>query len=152
MTVDTQGYARDFSPRMKVERRRKRSEVVSEAMRYQLLYCKDLFALQVMCLSDQRGVLMTSTQTEEEESWGEVAEVLAAYAPLLYHTTDRAARNRILCSIRQFAPRVAGKRVSVRQFELFGEPFYLCALGEFGARRALGIQRAVTGLRRILSR
>ena len=127
------------------ERRYLRSESPSEAANYQLLHCAHRFDMPVLCLSDERGMLLAN-------AWGddEMGGVLSAYAPLLCRTQDLASRAELLRSLRDFLPSLGQRRLSVRRFEIAGHEMFLCALGERGALKDEGLVHAIHGLRRIL--
>lgn len=127
------------------DRRRERSEQPMEAARYQLAYCAREYEMGAFCLADRRGVVIASADTEDPEG-----EVLAAYAPLLYHTQGHHERISLLASLQEFIPRLDQRRISVRRFWLEGQEMFLCALGHRGVQKDRGMRQAIFGLRRIL--
>lgn len=127
-------------------RRRERSTDLQTALLLQLDYCVDLFKLDAMTIADQSGTVVASTHTHGEP----VAEVLAAYAPLLSRNRFRDNRGQLMAQLqRQIGPHASS--VAVRRFHFAGDEFYVCSLGGLGARSELALHRAVNGVRRIMN-
>ncbi len=131
---------------MLIERRRQRSPQPVAAAHLQLDHCSQAFSMHQICLADRRGVVVATDQRDED-----CAQVLAAYAPLLYRTELQQERVSLLRSLQEIIPRISHQKISVRRFDLLGQEMFLCALGDRGLRKQQGMVHAMRGLRRIFA-
>lgn len=90
------------------ERRRVRSSQARTAASHLLERIAAAHALASLALCDEQGLVVVSAGD------GEMAEVLAAYAPLLARTLDAVSRGRLLDSVSDQLPNLQVERVSVR--------------------------------------
>lgn len=132
--------------RTEVEERRKvRSSQARTAAAHLLERIAATHALASLALCDEQGLVVVATGDAE------LAEVLAAYAPLLTRTLDAVSRARLLDSVGEQLPMLQLDRVSVRPFTLEEEQLYVVAVGDLGAGKDVAVCRALTGCIRILS-
>ena len=127
------------------ERRRVRSSQARTAASHLLERIAAAHALASLALCDEQGLVVVAAGD------GEMAEVLAAYAPLLARTLDAVSRARLLDSISDQLPNLQVERVSVRPFSLESEQLFVVAVGDLGAGKDVAVCRALTGCIRILS-
>ncbi len=127
------------------ERRRVRSSQARTAASHLLERIAAAHALASLALCDEQGLVVVSAGD------GEMAEVLAAYAPLLARTLDAVSRGRLLDSVSDQLPNLQVERVSVRPFTLEEEQLFVVAVGDLGAGKDVAVCRALTGCIRILS-
>ena len=116
------------------ERRARRSDDRSSALRYQLEHARDQGKLEALVVVDEDGLVLAGAGEQA------VCEELGAYAPLL---------SRSPLGMR-LPPLLRGGEVAVRHLETEGQPLMLAALGGGVARDAL-LTHSGHGVRRILS-
>lgn len=127
------------------ERRKARSSQARTAASLLLERIAATHALTSLALCDEQGLVVVATGNTE------MAEVLAAYAPLMTRTLDAISRARLLDSIGDHMPSLQLDRVSVRPFTLEEEQLFVVAVGDLGAGKDVAVCRALTGCIRILS-
>jgi len=127
------------------ERRRVRSSQARTAASHLLERIAATHALASLALCDEQGLVVVATGNTE------MAEVLAAYAPLLTRTLDAISRARLLDSVSEQLPGLQMDRVSVRPFTLEEDQLFVVAVGDLGAGKDVAVCRALTGCIRILS-
>ena len=127
-----------------VERRRRRSDEFCQAIHFQLLHLAEQYELENLVLADASGLMVASAGDKVE------AQALAAYAPVFSRRLNRGARDEIMDQLESFLPDASGKSLSVRRFQLNGDPHFLCVVGEKRLCRQANLYRAVTGIRRIV--
>jgi len=116
------------------ERRRRRSEQYSTALRFQLEDTMKKGGLDALCLSDGDGLLMAWAGEDD------LCEELGAVAPLLAHCPTGSLS----------ISGLQGEEVSVRGIECFGQQLYLASLG--GGRGIEAVLRhSAKGICRILT-
>lgn len=122
---------------MRIDRRTKRSNVTTEALRLQLAACRSGSSLRGMVVSDQDGVVLASSGDEYA-----CAEI-AARLPLI---GSRVAEfDGVLLSAQAGVP-VKMSRISIDESDL-----YVCAIGGEANDRATGLSRSLGGTSRILA-
>ncbi|HXX66675.1 MAG TPA: hypothetical protein VEK07_05820 [Polyangiaceae bacterium] len=131
-------------------RRRQRSSDPLIALHYQLAHVRHESQMEAIVVADDAGLVVAGAG-----AWA-ACEELAAYAPLLVrvcasasaraHETRTAADSGALGA----ASRVAEMRphVDIRRVAIEGQTVLVCARG--GARRTASLDRAATGVARIL--
>jgi hypothetical protein len=124
----------DHDPMMLVERRRRRSDQPSVALRYQLEHTRERGRLEAVVLASEDGLPVAAAGDP-----GICAE-LAAVAPWL---------SRSVFSMPQL-PLLRGAELACRPIRTCGQSLYLVTAGGSVARDAL-LSSSVTGLERILS-
>jgi len=127
-----------------VERRRRRSDECRQAITFQLLHLAEQYDLENLVLADASGLMVACASDEV------AAQALAAYAPVFARRLNRGARDQIMDQVASFLPDADAKSLSVRRFELNGQPHFLCVVGEKRLCRQANLYRAVTGIRRIV--
>jgi hypothetical protein len=116
-----------------VDRRARRSEEHSTALRYQLERTKQRGQLDALALTDRNGLLVAwAGENEVCEELGAVAPLIARGAPVSLQSCD------------------SEDEVVVRAIECFGEPLFLASIGGNMAREAL-LSHSARGIRRILT-
>lgn len=119
------------------ERRRRRSEVLQEALTLQLDASAKRSGVDYMVLADHQGLIIARSRDVGE------AEEVAAYGPFL---ADRKPwSGRLPCEI---GPRDA----SITPFRVGDQSVYLCAVGTQSKRVGGELLQAQCGVRRILGR
>ncbi|MFB6265184.1 MAG: hypothetical protein ABEL76_16415 [Bradymonadaceae bacterium] len=127
-----------------VDRRKRRSDEVRQAITYQLEHLAEEYNLENLTLGDNNGILIACAGRQS------AGEALAAYAPVFRRHLDRGQRELIMDKLGTLLPGVDGKSLDVRRFELQGDDHYLCVVGEQRLCRQANLYRAVTGIRRIV--
>ncbi len=117
------------------ERRKRRSEVLQEALTLQLDACARRSGVDYMVLADQQGLIIARSRDVCE------AEEVAAFGPFL--ADRRPWSGRVPC---ESGPRDA----SIAPFRLGGQSVYLCAVGTQSKRVGGEMIQAQCGVRRIL--
>lgn len=125
------------------ERRIRRSPQAHTAIVYQLEHLFKTQGLSHFVLGDSRGLVLAAAGDPE------AAAVLAAYVPMLAASRGRS-RDESAAKLEAMLPGVSVESLSVRRFEVDGEPLYLCSVGQQQVTREASLYRAVTGIRRIL--
>lgn len=115
------------------ERRARRSEEHSTALRYQLESTRERGHLAALALTDRDGLLLAWAGEND------LCEELGAAAPLI----ARGAPVEIEAS-------TGSEEVVVRALECFGEPLFLASIGGGVARDAL-LAHSARGIQRILT-
>lgn len=122
------------------DRRRSRSEDPLVALHYQLAQARQEGRLEAIVVADDSGVVVAGAG-----AWA-VCEELAAYAPLLaqgvWHEPGMDGGSRV-AELRT--------EVDVQPVEVEGQRVLLCARGR-GWMRAMAMERAASGVARILTR
>lgn len=131
--------------KLRSERRRRRSKSTYEAIRFQLEHLYEQYGLRNFTLGDTRGLVLAHAGHPQE------ADVLAAYAPIIAKCANPDRRDEVIDKVRHFIPDASDKTVQVRSFDVDGETLLLTVVSHEGGKHA-DIYRAVTGVRRILSR
>lgn len=121
---------------MTIERRRQRTHLVSQALRYQLEACCEDGGIHAMVVADHDGLALASSGNHDE------CEELAARMGLVGARTDAFAGT-LLGSGKRWD--VAMQKIRVDQAELL-----VCAVGGSAEQRSRQIQRGASGARRIL--
>ena len=116
-----------------IERRGRRSEEHSTALRYQLESTRERGHIAALALTDRDGLLLAWAGENE------VCEELGAAAPLIARGAPVAIES---CG--------TGEEVVVRALECFGEPLFLASIGGGVARDAL-LAHSARGIQRILT-
>jgi len=127
------------------DRRLRRSESAPDAIRFQLDAVARQLGAKALFIADPDGLLLGAASS------GLDSEALAAYAPLLVRSgVDPAMQMRLLTGMAD----LKGASITVRSFDLLGEPFSLGAVTDtpLRERQRLDMDRAMTGVRRILRR
>ena len=119
------------SPR---DRRFRRSQHFSTALRFQLEHTLRRGRMAVLALTDHTGVLLAWAGADD------LAEELGAMAPVVAHCWPPELED----------ARLPKTDVSVRPIECFGEQLYLASLGGGVARDAL-LAHSARGIHRILT-
>ncbi len=119
------------------ERRKRRSENTTKALKYQLDACRRQAALEGMVLSDESGVCLA--QSGNAESCDEVA----ARLPLM------GSKVRNFEGVLYSADR--GWEVRMRRFRVFGAELYVAAIGGNANHRRSQLAHSIGGLSRILA-
>ncbi len=127
-----------------LDRRKRRSDEVIQAITYQLEHLAEEYELRNLVLSDSRGLMLACADNAS------AGRALAAYAPVFSRHLGRGDREAIMGKLSEFLPGVDGHTLSVRRFELHGEEHFLCVIGEERLCRQADLYRAVTGIRRIV--
>ncbi len=122
-----------FRPSPVFERRARRSDDRSMALRYQLEHTLQYGKMEAVALADARGMLIASGGVKN------VCEELGAFAPLIARSVLPLPRPESL----------RGADIAVRSVDTFGDTIYLATVGGTVARDAL-LAHAVSGLERIL--
>ena len=116
------------------ERRRRRSEQYTTALRFQLEDTVKSGGLEALCLSDGDGLLLAWAGADD------LCEELGAVAPLLAHCPAGSLT----------VSGVKGEEVSVRGIEYYGQQLYLTSIG--GGRGSDAVLRhSAKGIQRILT-
>jgi len=126
------------------ERRTRRSEIIIEAIRFQLMSSLDEGPLNSILVSDDRGMILGAGGPVKETD-----EAMAAVAPLLCRA-KRVERKTLLKTIGVEIPQRVRRDLSVRRFRADGESLYLCARGARGLEKDDAMNHAIIGLKRIL--
>jgi hypothetical protein len=116
-----------------IERRGRRSQEHSTALRYQLESTLERGHLAALALTDRDGLLLAWAGENE------VCEELGAAAPLIAQGAPVALE---ACT--------TGEEIVVRALECFGEPLFLASIGGGVARDAL-LAHSARGIQRILT-
>lgn len=116
-----------------MERRGRRSEEHSTALRYQLESTRERGHLSALALTDRDGLLLAWAGESH------VCEELGAAAPLIARGAPVAIES---CA--------GGDEIVVRALECFGEPLFLASIGGGVARDAL-LAHSARGIQRILT-
>ena len=116
-----------------VDRRTRRSEQRSIALRFQIEHVKDQAKLEALVLADEQGLPLA------EAGDTAVCAELAAIAPLIGRTMGMP-----------LPPLLRGADVAVRSVRIHGQPLYLASVGGTVARDAL-LATSVRGVERILA-
>ncbi|MEY4575714.1 MAG: hypothetical protein RL701_417 [Pseudomonadota bacterium] len=117
-----------------LDRRARRSEEHSTALRYQLERTKQRGQLDALALTDRNGLLVAwAGESEVCEELGAVAPLIARGAPVSLQSCENS-----------------DDEVVVRAIECFGEPLFLASIGGNMAREAL-LAHSARGIRRILT-
>lgn len=122
---------------MSREQRRKRSEETVQAMTFQLEYVLENYAMDLLVLADDLGLVIASAGDEL------AARAFAAFAPQL------ARREDLDGSLQEFLPGATIERVLCENLELDEIPLYLIAVMTPDVENAHGFERARTGIQRI---
>ena len=117
-----------------IERRTRRSQEHSTALRYQLESTRERGHLSALALTDRDGLLLAWSGENN------LCEELGAAAPLI---ASGAAGSTEVST-------VGGQEVVVRALECFGEPLFLASVGGGSARDAL-LAHSARGIQRILT-
>jgi hypothetical protein len=128
------------------ERRQRRSEQLVVALRLAFESVARGFDLSHLVLCDSVGFPYVGVGSEKD------VEALAAFAPMLHRAGEPAMHHRVLESLGEYVFAAETGRVSVRSFDCSGTTFLICGVGPRGATKDVGVFRAVTAARRILSR
>jgi hypothetical protein len=118
-----------------VERRTRRSEQPTAALRYQLEHAREQARLEAVVLADESGLVVG------EAGDPAVCSELAAIAPWMLRTPSRFP----------MPPLLRGADVCVRSLSVHGTPLHLAAIGGSVARDAV-IATSLRGVERILTR
>lgn len=118
-----------------IERRVRRSENQSAALRYQLESTLKRGNMAALALADRCGLLLASAGEEE------VCLELGAVAPMVVNGWPSNLAQ---------AAEIPTEEVSVRPIECFGEELFLASLGGGGACEAL-LAHSARGIHRILT-
>ena len=116
------------------ERRRRRSEQCSTALRFQLEDTVKKGGLDALCLSDGDGLLMAWAGEDD------LCEELGAVAPLLAHCPEGSL----------MVSGLQGEEVAVRAIEYFGQQLYLASIGGGRGTEAV-LRHSAKGICRILT-
>ena len=116
------------------ERRRRRSEQCSTALRFQLEDTVKKGGLEALCLSDCDGLLMAWAGEDD------LCEELGAVAPLLAHCP---AGSLMISGLQ-------GEEVVVKAIEYFGQQLYLASIGGGRGTEAV-LRHSAKGICRILT-
>lgn len=122
------------------ERRRRRSNDPTEAIRYQLDACRRTAGLDAMILADQDGLCIAASGPAP------ACEELAARSAMLAarHSAARGLDTELWTDDDRWA-------VHVRRFDLDGSALCLCAVGGDPGGRATEVERSLRGVTRILA-
>jgi hypothetical protein len=116
------------------ERRARRSQEHSTALRYQLESTRERGHLAALALTDRDGLLLAwAGENNLCEELGAAAPLIARGAPVAIETTN-----------------AVGEEVVVRALDCFGEPLFLASIGGGVARDAL-LAHSARGIQRILT-
>jgi hypothetical protein len=119
--------------RLRIERRARRSQEHTTALRYQLESTRERGHLSALALTDRDGLLLAwAGENNVCEELGAAAPLIARGAPI---SIDACA---------------VGEEVVVRALDCFGEPLFLASLGGGIARDAL-LAHSARGIQRILT-
>jgi len=135
---------RPREPHAPTDRRRRRSDECRTAIHFQLLHLVDQYDLRNLVLADPSGLMIACANNED------AGRALAAYAPLLKRHLDRGSRDRVAEELERVLPDVSESALSIRRFDLEGEGYFLCVVGESRLARHANLYRAITGIRRIV--
>lgn len=127
------------------DRRQRRSDCAPDAIRFQLDAVARQLGAKALFIADPDGLLLGAAGSALD------SEALAAYAPLLVRSgPEPGLQMRLLTSMHD----LRGRSITVRSFELLGEPFSLGVVTDepLRERQRLEMGRAMTGVRRILRR
>jgi hypothetical protein len=127
-----------YDPKMSsrlIERRHRRSEQPTMALRYQLEHTREQARLEAVVLADESGLVVG------EAGDPAVCTELAAIAPWMLRTAARFP----------MPPLLRGADVCVRSVHVHGVPLHLAAIGGSIARDAV-IASSLRGVERILTR
>ncbi len=122
---------------MKRERRKRRSELTTEALSFQLDECRRTAKLEGMVLSDEAGMCLASAGNTES------CEEVAARLPLVGRRV-RDFDGVLFSDQRGFA-------VRMRRFHIGESELYVCAIGGRPDQRDRQILRSITAVTRILA-
>lgn len=117
-----------------IERRKKRSIKVADALELALSAAAAGGDLDVVLVADDAGMLVASSHTPLD------LEMLAAITPIV-------SRGRAKANIKRNGEH---RDLSVKSIRVFDETLHIAALGGDAQARALGVMRSVTATRRIL--
>lgn len=120
-----------------MERRSKRSDNTSQALRYQLEACRREAGLEGMVLADEEGLALAASGDADH-----CDEIAARLALVGARVADFAG---VLLSAE------GAWQVSMRRFAIDGSELYMCAIGGDAEPRAAQIDRSIGGCSRILS-
>jgi hypothetical protein len=116
------------------ERRARRSQEHSTALRYQLESTRERGHLAALALTDRDGLLLAwAGENNLCEELGAAAPLIARGAPVAIETSN-----------------AVGEEVVVRALDCFGEPLFLASIGGGVARDAL-LAHSARGIQRILT-
>lgn len=118
------------------ERRRRRSQNITRALRYQLDACQGDARLDGMVLSDEDGLTLAAAGDDR------TCDEVAAHLPLIGRKVE--SFEGVLLSSHQ------GMEVAIRRFRVFGSDLYLAAIGGRAAQRKKQLSRSRRGVARIL--
>ncbi len=117
-----------------IERRKKRSSKVGDALEMALSAAASGGELDVVLIADDSGMLVASSHTPLD------LDMLAAVTPIV-------SRGRAKANIKRNGEQ---RELSVKSIRVFDETLHIAALGGDAQARALGVMRSVTAARRIL--
>jgi hypothetical protein len=120
----------------KIDRRRRRSEDMIEALQLQLEACREEADLEAMLVGDEDGLCVAWAGDPGCE------EVAAHMASVNYKIEN--FEGVVIAPDRKWS-------VQMRRFAAEGSQLYVCAVGGGGERRASQIHRSIGGVTRILA-
>lgn len=121
-------------PGRHIERRKRRSASVAEALELALSAAANEGDLDVVLVADDYGMLVASSHTPLD------LEMLAAITPIV-------SRGRAKASVKRNGEQ---RDLSVKSVRVLEETLHIAALGGDASTRAMGVMRAVTVARRLL--
>lgn len=127
------------------ERRRTRSDELVVSLRLALQAVARDFELSHLVLCDDGGLVYAGI------GWRDDLDAIAAFSPMLHRAVDSATQARVLEALGDHVFEALPGRVVVRSFECCGTTFLMCGIGTQGAAKDVGVYRAITASRRILT-